>query len=564
MPKTPTKLKEAIARHRTGQIDEAEAVYRTFIQSHPELAEPWHLLGVVKLQRREYTAAVPLFREALKRDPIHFKCLSNLGGALYQTERFYDAETELRAALDIEPTYAEARFNLGNVLMAQSRFNEAMECFDAVIKENPDHVKALINIGLLYYKEQNNREARTYFEKAHALAPDDFTCLLNLANILERHNDLDGAKNTIDAALRQQPEHPDANLFGAKIDLRFKKPLEALKKINVVLNQNSVTPPDIQNYHVKFQALEDLNRTDEAFATLEIANAKTLENLNAQGLKKEKYIERLEVAHKRLDEGSVHPGTSEQLNKGVVSPIFFVGFPRSGTTLFEQMLDSHPNVITTNEKSPLANILGDEHLLHSANRIDSVEQARLRNRFWQEANALTGGVNGRVLIETTPFGIEWLDIASRLFPDSRVVMIVRDPRDVCLSCLMQNFKYTEELANFLTLENTGLVYEKLMGLWLRQASLIEFPKMTFRYEDLVSNMGGTVRNVLDFIGLDWSDDILSYRDKAQVGHITTPSYTQVGDHLHNRSIGRWRRYERQLAPIMETLKPFVRSFGYDE
>ena len=554
----PTQLEEAIARHRQGHLDEAAAVYRDFAQSQSDLAEPWHLLGVIELQMGRFEDAVPFFQECLKRDADHFKCWSNLGAALYQLQRFEDAEDALKKALAIEPAYVEARFNLGNALMALGKLAKAQACFEMVLEDVPQHLKALINLGLVMHKQGRNREAEGYFEQAHTLAPEDFTCLLNLANVRERLNDVAGAKDAIAAALALQPDHPDANLFGAKIDLRLKQPQNALPKIEKALVPPMGGAPDIEAYYIQFQVLDALDRPKEAFAALTKGNAITLEKARAKGVRPERYREKLIQAHQRLDQGPVQPGDGASQP----APVFFVGFPRSGTTLFEQMLSSHPGIVTTNEISPLRNVLSERHLTQPADAIDADEQARLREAFWREADEITGGVDGRLLVDTAPFGIEWLDIAARVFPNAKAVMIVRDPRDVCFSSLMQNFEDTDQLTNFLDVETTGWVYEHLIGLWLRQDGVLDMARMAFRYEDLIADMEGSVRSVLDFVGQEWCDDILAYRDKAREGHVITPSYTQIGEKLHTRSIARWRRYSDVLAPILPRLAPFVEHFGY--
>lgn len=143
----PPELEDAIAKHRLGRVDEAEPVYRSFTRTHPELDEPWHLLGVIALQRNAPQSAEPFFREAIKRNPSHVKCLSNLGGALYQLERYAESEQALKAALSLSPDYVSARYNLGNTLLAMGRLQDARLAFEQAIAIQPDHVEAQNNLA---------------------------------------------------------------------------------------------------------------------------------------------------------------------------------------------------------------------------------------------------------------------------------------------------------------------------------------------------------------------------------------------------------------------------------
>lgn len=211
------KLEAAIARHRLGHIDEAQGVYQALSESQPDWVEPWHLLGVVQLQRGDPEKAEDYLREALKRDEQHVKCRTNLGAALYQMGRQDEAQRELRSVLEIDSNALDAHYNLGNVLIEQGQDEEAMTEFDVVLKTQPNHVKALVNAGVLHYQNAMNAQARDYLERALSLAPDEFTALLNMARVAERLNDLGRARSCIEGALQQQPDHPSVNLLQQKL-----------------------------------------------------------------------------------------------------------------------------------------------------------------------------------------------------------------------------------------------------------------------------------------------------------------------------------------------------------
>jgi hypothetical protein len=157
-----------------------------------------------------------------------------------------------------------------------------------------------------------------------------------------------------------------------------------------------------------------------------------------------------------------------------------------------------------------------------------------------------------------------LGLAKLLFPKAKILVALRDPRDVCLSCFMQKFEINNAMANFLDLRTTGLTYEAVMGLWLHYRTGFEDSWLEYRYESLVENFDDTVSQILDFIGAGWHEDIRGYRQAAKERVVTTPSYRDVTAPINDRALARWRRYEQDLGPILPVLEPFVEIFDYEK
>ena len=563
-PKHEHELEHAIALHRQGRISEAEPIYRRLCEEQPELAEPWHLSGVIELQKANPSAAVPLLRQALARTPAHEKCRTNLGAALYQLQRWDEAESALREVLRVNPQSTDARYNHANVLMAQNRAEDAMAAFDKVLRLAPRHVKALANAGILHLDHHMNAEAEDYLQRALAIAPDDFVSLLNLARTLERLNKLDEAQDCAAKALALQPDLPAANLFAAKIDYRQKRHQQALDKLQRAIDTSTETTVLTDALYTLGLACDALERTDEAFATFTQANALEREQTLSNAVAPERYRARIQAAQERLQSATItHTETAD-----AAQPVFFVGFPRSGTTLLEQMLVAHPGVVTTNEVSPLAEVARNILQGPLPHTLDAQAWATHRAHFWDAARASTrssvGDAEDRLLIDKMPLNIEFLDVAARLFPNAKVLMAIRDPRDVCLSCFMQHFERSHALANFQSLDDTVELYGAVMDLWCKQRDRLPLAWLEYRYEDLVDDMDTTLNAVLNFLGLEWTDDIRAYREQAQSRHIITPSYRAVGEQVYSRAVGRWKRYEKPLSPQTQRLAPYIQRFGYDQ
>ena len=237
-------------------------------------------------------------------------------------------------------------------------------------------------------------------------------------------------------------------------------------------------------------------------------------------------------------------------------PIFMVGFPRSGTTLTEQILAAHPGLCTAEERPFL-----DRALAGSGYPDGEVDPAGIR-RAWREQTAPLLR-DGLPLVDKLPLNIVHAALLSRAFPDARLVVSLRDPRDVCLSCFVQDFVPNEAMVHFFDLERTAALYVAVMSLWIEQRGRLGVPWLELRYEDLVADLPGAARRLLEFLGLPWHEGVLRYHERAAAATVLTPSHQDVCQPIFTRARGRWLRYERHLAPILPTLAPLAAALGYD-
>lgn len=249
------------------------------------------------------------------------------------------------------------------------------------------------------------------------------------------------------------------------------------------------------------------------------------------------------------------------------SPVFLVGFPRSGTTLLDQILSGHPEVTVLEEQDTLQDFLaryalndaGMEALLTAP----PTQLAADRRRYWQRVDAcLAGRPRRRVFVDKLPLNTLFIPHLRRLFPAARFVFALRDPRDVVLSCFMQSFVLNEAMRHFLTLEETAEFYAVVMEVGRRSLAAAPDAVFTLRYEDLLEDTEGRARALLAFLGLGWDGAVLDFQATARGRRINTPSYHQVAQPIYKDARERWRRYASELAPVLDSLDPFIRAFSY--
>jgi hypothetical protein len=197
------------------------------------------------------------------------------------------------------------------------------------------------------------------------------------------------------------------------------------------------------------------------------------------------------------------------------------------------------------------------------NALSAERRAEVRRRYLKSL-LREGGCEpaAQILLDKNPSPSTALHIWLRVFPEVKVIIALRDPRDVVVSCFFQNLMLTPTNANFLSLERTATHYANLMDVWLRLREVGGFDWLETRYEDVVANVEAEGRRVTEFLGLSWHPDQANHREIARHKFVFSPTFSDVAKPVHSRAVGRWQHYAEALAPIQERLAPYCRAFGY--
>ena len=238
-------------------------------------------------------------------------------------------------------------------------------------------------------------------------------------------------------------------------------------------------------------------------------------------------------------------------------------------------LDAHPGIVSLEERPALERTaeradrqLAERHADAADRSIDLLtpaDLADLRAFYWSRVREEldTPIAPGQLMLDKFPLSIVRLPLINRLFPDARVLVALRDPRDVCLSGFRQRFADNAAMSFFQTLDGAADLYAHVMGRWLDVRDHTTLPLLELRYEDTVASFEPQMRKVLEFLGLPWDDAIASFHERRDDRVVATPSYHTVRKPVNTSAVGRWRRYEKGLAPILPRLQPFVEAFGYE-
>lgn len=485
-----------------------------------------------------------------------------------------NAEKWLKLAVDKTPELPDIHIHLANLQSQLGKADEAIAQYQAAIACNPDIFEAHYHLaGLLLIKRQID-DAEYHYLYAMKLNPGVPGCHINLAQLYELTHRLDEARNAANQALSLSKNHPGALMLLGKIEKRYKHYAEAEKLFAKVLE---LTTDESQLATVKIelgQILDRMGQYDNAWDMF--SGGKQLWQKIAAGITydSQEYQKNIQENYRAFSHASIRQWKKTELPVDIrPAPVFFVGFPRSGTTLTEQILAQYPNSVTSNEDSFLQDTIKSISTLLDSDMpypeclqtmtMDDI--VALRGLYWRQVETgLDTLKDNSLLIDKLPLNIVDLGFVARVFPDAKILVAIRDPRDCCLSCYTQAFQLNPAMTNFLSMESTVAFYTQVMSLWLHYRSVLPIKWHQFRYEDLVDDFDNTTTNIFSFLELELPDDLSSFYKSARNKFIKTNSYQDVTTPIYNRSKARWKNYEKHFSPYLEDLKPFLIEFSYQK
>jgi len=320
--------------------------------------------------------------------------------------------------------------------------------------------------------------------------------------------------------------------------------------------------------HLLLGSLYDrIGQTDKVMSHLNEGKLKTASTADPDGAGRMRFLEKIAQTRSWInDRGLINFNTKELMLTD--TPIFLIGFPRSGTTLLEQILDSHPDLQTMQEK-PAAAAMEQAFLTMTGgvpNAVTDLNQQQvdmLRNTYYHEMQRHVERRLDTLLVDKLPLNIVRVPLLWRVFPEARFILVVRHPCDVVLSCLMQSFGNNDAMANFVSLESASELYSKVMEACLDYERCLPLHYHVIHYEHLITNFEVEAKTLLNFLGVGWHEVVLNHTHHAQQRTIIqTPSYHQVTQPIYEHAKYRWMRYEKDFATVIDTLQPFIKHFGY--
>jgi tetratricopeptide (TPR) repeat protein len=601
-----TQLSHAIA---SGQWSEAERVAASLLEQHPDAGMLWQALATAQVQQGR--DGLDAWRAAVRRLPDDAAARNNLAGACARVGQVEEAIEHWRRALVLQPTLIEAHLNLGAALHGQARTDEALSAYRHALAIDPSRIEALVGVGAISLADGRLQDAADAYGRARRLRPGSAEILVNLAAAIRGLGRLDTAIGLFRQALTISPGLAEAHAgLGTALRLQGRsEEAEACLKLAIQLKPDLISAMtamaesradqgDFEGAEAWFRRAMSADPDDpEAWAG--IPRVRRMTDRDGDWLAGARRIVALappprRLAHLRYALGKHHDDLGdyaeafdnfEQANalsklcrpphdRAVLSarvddvmrtydadwlaavqgggnasstPVFVIGMLRSGTTLLEQMLASHPNADGAGELS----FWGEAAARIGVSGPPDGERLDVLASDYLSRLREAGGEASRV-VDKMPANFMHLGLIHAAFPNARILHMRRDPIDTCLSIFFQHFEPTLTYANDLNdLADYYRRYEQVMAHWRR--TLPDGAIMTVDYESLVSQPRPVLEGVLDFIDLPWSDDCLAFHRTRRT--IITASKWQARQKISTDSVGRRRRYEPFIAPLLTLASP---------
>lgn len=542
----------AAALEGQGDTEDALSHYRSAVSIQPSLASAHNSLGVLLQKLGNTDAAMQAYQAALGVNSAYATAYYNLGTCLNDVCRYSEACTQLQNALNIKNDFVEARLALGLALEGLGNKQAAIDCYQHILDHDPDNIPALTNLALVLQVKGQSEAAIALYEKVLSIAPDTVEAVCGLAGIREISGDYPGAAQHLDPLLRKGCTDVALALAFGSISSKLERRDQAISLLDQALSTPGLPQGKRSKIHYLLSKLHDEGRAyDEAFKHMLAANTIEAQRYDATQQEAEARKWRSICSAENLARLPRSACMSEQ-------PVFIVGMPRSGTTLVEQILASHPDVHGAGELSYLYDIFrqlnhdaGDDrdalsvHLQQlSQEQLDSLAQQYLE-AVWQQAPR-----DKKRITDKMPHNFQLVGLIEQLFPCARVIHCVRDPMDTCLSIFATAFNASHPYATDLGALGHYYrhYYEPIMEHWKAVCTL---PILDLHYETLIDDQETVTRQLLDFCGLDWYEGCLRFHTTQRA--VSTPSKNQVRQPLYRGAIQRWRHYAHQLQPLREAL-----------
>jgi tetratricopeptide (TPR) repeat protein len=510
----------------------------------PQSKSARHLLskGNKCVTQGKYSEAIPFYQELLVLNPRHPEALNNLGATFYRLGRYSEAEELFRRTIRGYPDFADANSNLGILLRCSGRVDEAEDWLRRAIKINPKHVEARSNLGLALVFFGRLSEASAQFKKALKFEPRNEHALFALGFLAAIEGRFDEAEAMFKRALETNPKMPSAWAAIPTLrkmtssDVAWLQSAEEIAASGIsVLEEADMRfavgkyCDDVGDFKGAFQSYKRANELHKIAATSYDRDARV------------QFVDDLTRVYTRESMSHVEPLASDS-----TKPVFVVGMPRSGTSLMEQIIASHPDAKGAGELAFWGRAAHEHETLIRRAVLDESTRKRLAVDCLRELEARSG--DALRIVDKTPLNSDYLGVIHSVFPKARVIYVQRDPIDTCLSCYFQKFdvqlNFTMDLSD---LAHYFRQHHRLMAHWravLPPGSILDVP-----YAELVADQERWTRKILDFLGLEWDPRCLDFHNTRRP--VVTASAWQVRQKIYKGSVARWRNYAKSIGPLLE-------------
>ncbi|GMW05322.1 MAG: hypothetical protein AMXMBFR8_01190 [Nevskiales bacterium] len=529
---------------QAGQYEAAEKDCRRILRFRPRHVEANLCLGALHQRARRFEDSIDHFRKVLALAPDHVPAHANLADSLMELERYDDAWDVIDHALKVKADSTVAERSLGGACFRLCRYEDAVACYRRALATEPDEFRNHLGLAMALRYLGHAEEALAAYDKAITLRPGDPDILRSRGHVLSDLGRLEDAAAAYRASIRLKPAARTYELLAStRKHVRYDAEIKAME----ALHDRPTTSPDERMIYAfgLGKAFEDLRDYDKAFSYFAGANRQRRSIKPYTPASDDAFFARLEATF-----SAQFLAQHQGLGRSDATPIFILGMPRSGTSLVEQILASHPMVHGGGELPDLPMICtaAMKDMPASVERLQAPDWQRLADRYLARLRARNASKPH--VTDKMPFNFLRIGMIATMLPNARIIHLRRDPVDTCLSGFKYLFatagmEWTYDLAD---LGHYYALYRDLMAHWRR---VLPGKIVDVQYEDLVAQPEAGIRALLDAIGLPFDAGCLAFHQTKHA--VRTRSATQVRQPIYGSSVQAWRRYEQHLRPLLEAL-----------
>lgn len=499
--------------------------------------------GLAAAHARNPVEAARWFESAWRENPDNHQARAWLGQALCSIGQRVEGVGHLieagrgflvKAREDKSLNYV---LEVAGQLQHWREYPSALELLRGAVEIKPEEFRGQQLLAATYAQLNKKAEAILAGEKALALAPDNQMMQVFVASLEADAGRNESARGRLETVISAQPNPREA--------------FRAHKELARILDR-------VGEFDKVFPHLHAAGTISAALPEYARQNVRLMPEM-------------LKANLAEFDRRLLERWVGTDFSSDQPPPHFVVGFMRSDTTLTHEVLDAHPGVFVADEVDLVPAMKQELHGMEKRGTstaeklalLDRSGVAHLRDYYWRKVRERFGdSIGERMFIDKLTMNTVDIGFINFVFPDAKVIFVMRDPRDVCVSCFMQLMVPTPTTVQVLTWEGTSRFYAQVMAWWSYVKKHLTLQFMELRYENVIMDFESTYRKVFDFLGLPWDASVVDFHRHAAEKFVATPSRTQVTQPLYASSVGRWRKYESEIATISKSIDPFIDEFGY--